>query len=146
MMRRGFLSAICLGIVVAVMGPAPSAVAAATLTVDTFEDTFDGSCADADCSIRDAVASVDPGGTVRVPPGFYPLDRSGTGPNAGDVDLSRPVTIVGTGETGTFVDASALGDRVFDVSSDVSLRHLAMLGGSRVGRGGVLRPLPAHSS
>ena len=62
MMRRGFLSAICLGIVVAVMGPAPSAVAAATLTVDTFEDTFDGSCADADCSIRDAVASVDPGG------------------------------------------------------------------------------------
>ena len=139
MMRRGFLSVICLGIVVAVMGPAPSAVAAATLTVDTFEDTFDGSCADADCSIRDAVASVDPGGTVRVPPGFYPLDRSGTGPNAGDVDLSRPVTIVGTGETGTFVDASALGDRVFDVSSDVSLRHLAMLGGSRVGRGGVLR-------
>ena len=122
MMRRGFLSVICLGIVVAVMGPAPSAVAAATLTVDTFEDTFDGSCADADCSMRDAVASVDPGGTVRVPPGFYALDRSGTGPNAGDVDLSRPVTIVGTGETGTFVDASALGDRVFDVSDRKSTR------------------------
>lgn len=139
MMRRGFLSVICLGTLVAVTGPAPSALAAGSLTVDTFVDTFDGSCADADCSLRDAVASVDPGGTVRVPPGFYALDRSGTGPDAGDVDLSRPVTIVGTGETGSFVDASALGDRVFDVSSDVSLRHLALLGGSRVGRGGVVR-------
>ncbi|HEX6581546.1 MAG TPA: choice-of-anchor Q domain-containing protein [Actinomycetota bacterium] len=139
MMCRGFLSVICLGTLVAVTGPASSAIASASLTVDTFADTFDGSCADADCSLRDAVASVDPGGTVRVPPGFYALDRSGTGPYAGDVDLSRPVTIVGTGETGSFVDASALGDRVFDVSSDVSLRHLALLGGSPVGRGGVVR-------
>ena len=139
MMRRGLVSVICLGTLVAVMGPVPSAFAAASLTVDTFADTFDGSCADADCSLRDAVASVEPGGTVRVPPGFYALDRSGLGPDAGDVDLSRPVTIVGTGETGSFVDASGLGDRVFDVSSDVSLRHLALLGGSRVGRGGVVR-------
>ena len=138
-MRHRFLSVICLGTLVALTGPAPGASAAASLTVDTFTDTFDGSCADGDCSLRDAVASVDPGGTVRVPPGFYALDRSGTGPDAGDVDLSRPVTIVGTGETGSFVDASALGDRVFDVSSDVSLRHLALLGGSRVGRGGVVR-------
>jgi CSLREA domain-containing protein len=139
MMRRGFLSVICLGTLVAVMAPAPIAFAAASLTVDTFEDTFDGSCGDADCSLRDAVASVDPGGTVRLPPGFYALDRSGAGPNSGDVDLSRPVTIVGTGETGSFVDASGLGDRAFDVSSDVSLHHLALLGGSRVGRGGVVR-------
>ncbi len=138
-MRRGFLSVICLSTLVAVTGAAPSAFAAASLTVDTFADTFDGSCADVDCSLRDAVAAVDPGGTVRVPPGFFALGRSGTGPDAGDVDLSRPVTIVGTGETGSFLDASALGDRVFDVSSDVSLRHLTLLGGSRVGRGGVVR-------
>jgi CSLREA domain-containing protein len=139
MKRRGFFLVICLGTLVAVMAPVPSAFAAASLTVDTFEDTFDGSCADADCSLRDAVVSVDPGGTVRVPPGFYALARSGAGPDAGDVDLSRPVTIVGTGETGSFVDASALGDRVFDVSTDVSLRHLALLGGSQVGRGGIVR-------
>ena len=85
------------------MGPAPSAVADATLTVDTFGDTFDGSCADADCSISDAVASVDPGGTVRVPPGFYPLDRSGDRSERRRRRSSR-LTIVGTGETGTFVD------------------------------------------
>jgi CSLREA domain-containing protein len=139
MMRRGFLSVICLGMLVAVTAPAPIAFAAAASTVDTFEDTFDGSCEDGDCSLRDAVASVDPGGTVRVPPGFYALDRSGTGPNAGDIDLSRPVTIVGIGESGSFVDASALGDRAFDVSTDVSLRHLALLGGSQVRRGGVVR-------
>ena len=139
MTRRRFLPVICLGTLVTVMAPAPIAFAAASLTVDTFEDTFDGSCADADCSLRDAVASVDPGGTVRLPPGFYALDRSGTGPNAGDVDLSRPVAIVGTGETGSFVDASGLRDRAFDVAADVSIRHLALLGGSRVRRGGVIR-------
>lgn len=41
---------------------APVALGAATRTVDTFEDTFDGSCDDGDCSLRDAVAAVDAGG------------------------------------------------------------------------------------
>jgi CSLREA domain-containing protein len=44
---------------------------ASELTVDTYEDTFDGSCADVDCSVRDAISAVDTGGTVRLPPGFY---------------------------------------------------------------------------
>jgi hypothetical protein len=46
------------------------------------------------------------------------------------------VTIVGIGETGTFVDASALGDRVFQVTTDVVLHHLTLLGGSEVETGG----------
>jgi len=121
-----------------VMG-APSALGAPILTVDTFDDTFDGSCTDGDCSLRDAVEAVDPGGRVRVPSGFYPLALSGPGPHAGDVDLPRAVTIVGVGETGTFLDASSLGDRVFDVANDVTLRRLTLLGGSSVGRGGVVR-------
>jgi CSLREA domain-containing protein len=118
---------------------APTALGAPTFTVDTFEDTFDGSCAAGDCSLRDAVASVDGGGTVRVPPGFYPLSLAGPGPYAGDVDLTRPVTIVGIGETGSFLDASVLGDRVFDVAADVRLNHVTLLGGSEVGIGGVVR-------
>jgi hypothetical protein len=80
MMRRVSVSTICLGVLLTMLGTAPAAFAATTLTVDTFEDSFDGSCADGDCSIRDAVAAVDPGGTVRLPAGFFGLNRMGAGP------------------------------------------------------------------
>jgi CSLREA domain-containing protein len=126
---------------IAMVGAAPTALGATPLTVDTFEDTFDGSCADGDCSLRDAVAAVDAGGTIRVPPGFYPLSLAGGGAEAGDIDLARPVTVIGIGETGTFLDTSGLGDRAFDVTAGVTLRHLTLLGGSSVGTGGVVRAM-----
>jgi CSLREA domain-containing protein len=140
-MRRASVRLTGLGILIAATVVAvPTAFGAPIVTVDAFEDTFDGSCTDGDCSLRDAIAAVDPGGTVRVPAGFYPLSLAGAGgPEAGDLDLVRPVTIVGTGETGSFLDASGLGDRVFDIGADVELRHLTLLGGSHVGRGGVIR-------
>ncbi len=140
-MRRVSVQLIGLGVLIAAtVAAAPPAFGAPVVTVDAFEDTFDGSCTDGDCSLRDAIAAVDPGGTVRVPAGFYPLSLAGAGGiESGDLDLVRPVTIVGTGETGSFLDASALGDRVFDVGADVELRHLTLLGGSEVGRGGVIR-------
>src|SRR5262245_38250918 len=139
-MRRALTAACGLLCVVAlVIVTAPGASAVPTLTVDVFEDTFDGTCGDDDCSLRDAVADVDAGGTVRVPPGFYALTLAGGGPNAGDVDLDRPVRIVGTGETGTFLDASGLGDRVFAVGPDVALHHLALLNGTVDGAGGLVR-------
>jgi hypothetical protein len=50
--------------------PSSTAQAAATVTVDTVEDSYDGTCAD-DCSIRDAIVSVDSGGIVRIAPGYY---------------------------------------------------------------------------
>ncbi|HWL90104.1 MAG TPA: choice-of-anchor Q domain-containing protein [Actinomycetota bacterium] len=141
-MRRTSVSLTCLGWLIVFVVAAPAAFAAPLLTVDTFEDTFDGSCADGDCSLRDAIVAVDDGGTIRVPSGFYPLSLSGPGgPEAGDLDLARPVTIVGVGETGSFLDASALGDRVFDVRADVAVRALALLGGSQVGTGGVVRAM-----
>lgn len=139
MMRRVVLSTIFLGSLVALSAPAPVALAAASLTVDTFEDTFDGSCADGDCSLRDAVAAVDDGGTVRLPPGFFALNHAGAGPDVGDIDLVRPVTIVGIGETGTFLDASGLSDRVFDVTADATLNHLTLLNGASAGTGGLVR-------
>jgi CSLREA domain-containing protein len=96
----------------AVLVPVGEARAAATVTVGTFEDSFDGSCADADCSLRDAIADVDAGGTVRVPAGFYSLSLSGTGGvGEGDLDVTRRMTLIGVGETGAFLDASGLGDR-----------------------------------
>jgi hypothetical protein len=118
--------------------PSP-AQAAPTVTVDTMDDGYDGTCAD-DCSIRDAIASVDDGGTVRIPPGSYPLSVSGAGGiEAGDLDLDRPVRIVGTGPLGAFLDGSALGDRIFDVAASVELHRMTLLGGSQVGTGGLVR-------
>ena len=138
-MRGRSVSIACAGWLIATMITAPAALGAPNLTLDTFDDTFDGSCVDGDCSLRDAIAAVDDGGTVRVPPGFYPLSLSGPGSAAGDLDLVRPVRIIGIGETGSFLDASGLGARVFDVRADVTIRHLTLLGGSQVRAGGVLR-------
>ncbi|MET1012708.1 MAG: choice-of-anchor Q domain-containing protein [Actinomycetota bacterium] len=138
-MRRVRVSLFSLISAIALLGFEPVALAAASPTVDTFEDTFDGSCADGDCSLRDAVSSVDPGGTVRLPAGFFALNRTGAGPDAGDIDLDRPVTIVGIGEGGTFLDASGLGDRVFDVTADATIRHVTLLNGGPVGTGGLIR-------
>ena len=96
-MRRASVQLVCLGVLIATVVAAPPALGAPILTVDTFEDTFDGSCTDGDCSLRDSIVAVDSGGLVRVPPGFYPLSLAGPGgPEAGDLDLVRPVTIVVT--------------------------------------------------
>jgi CSLREA domain-containing protein len=117
-----------------------TAAAAPTVTVDSFEDAFDGACSDGDCTLRDAIASVDAGGVVRVPAGFYALSLGGAGGiGRGDLDLVRPITIVGVGRTGAFLDASSLGARTFDVAATVRLERLALLGGSSEGAGGIVR-------
>jgi CSLREA domain-containing protein len=131
--------AIAIAIVTGLLVAAP-ATAAAVLTVDTFEDSYDGSCADGDCSLRDALASIDEGGTVRLPAGFYPLELAGSGGvEAGDLDVDRPATIVGIGETGAFLDASGLGDRAFEITATAKLERLTLLGGSDVEVGGIVR-------
>lgn len=85
-----------------------------TISVDTTEDTFDGSCDDGDCSLRDAVKSAPAGALVSVPPGFYALTvTGGGGVEVGSIELRRRVEIVGEGETGTFIDAAALGAPAF---------------------------------
>lgn len=118
--------------------PTGAGGASATVVVDTVLDTFDGSCADDDCTLRDAIASVADGGTVRVPSGSYHLEIRGPGAvGAGDLDLTRPVTIVRAGAGGVFVDAGDLGDRAFEVAAtEVVIRGLTVLGGRGAFRGG----------
>lgn len=119
--------------------PAVAGAAPASLTVDTTTDAFDGSCADGDCSLRDAVASVADGGIVLVPSGVYPLTLTGPGAiEQGDLDLTRPVTIARHGEGGAFLDATSLGDRVFQIASDapVTIEGLTLLGGATPLHGG----------
>lgn len=139
------------------IGPrwAPTVSAApASVTVDTTEDTFDGSCEDGDCSLRDAVKSAAVGARVLVPSGFYALTRAGRGGvGVGTIELSRRVEIVGEGETGAFIDASALGAPAFATSPPAgssprfTIEHLTLfgardttlVGGAIRARGGRLR-------
>jgi CSLREA domain-containing protein len=109
------------------------------LLVDTFADTFDGSCSDGECSLRDAVVSAAPGERIGLPSGLFALSLGGSGGvDVGDIDLDRDVSIVGIGDTGTFITASALGDRAFHarVGISVSLERLTIIGGSTSSRGG----------
>jgi CSLREA domain-containing protein len=115
-------------VVRAAHAPAVSA-APATVVVDSADDSYDGSCADGDCSLRDAVRSAPTGSTVQVPPGFYPLTRTGTGGiGVGTIELRRRVEIVGSGETGAFIDASALGAPAFTASPRAGTRVFRLEG------------------
>ena len=107
------------------------------LQVDTFSDTFDGSCADGDCSLRDAVASASPGQTIGMPSGLFVLTLSGPGGvGSGDLDIDRDLAIVGIGQTGTFIDATGIGDRAFEISNaTVSLERLTIFAGTIDDRG-----------
>src|SRR5688572_1198421 len=99
-----------------VASPASGAPAAPTITVDTTTDSFDGSCTDGDCSLRDAVKSAPAGANVVLPAGYYPLTRSGTGGvGAGTIELRRALELTGAGETGAFIDATALDAPAFTV-------------------------------
>lgn len=139
-----------------VPGATQHAVAAPTLTVDTMTDSFDGSCDDGDCSLRDAVKSAQGGARIVVPPGFYPLVLTGSGGvGEGSIELRRRVEIVGEGETGTFIDATALGAPAFtivprrDDDARFTLANLTvfgahdatLIGGAIDVRGGALRML-----
>jgi len=72
------------------------------------------------CTLRAAIqeASDSPNpDTITVPAGTYALERVGydnSGVN-GDLDVTGPVTITGTGPDSTIIDAGAISDRVFHI-------------------------------
>ncbi|HEX7248363.1 MAG TPA: choice-of-anchor Q domain-containing protein [Actinomycetota bacterium] len=124
-----------------VAAPANGAAAAPAITVDTTADSFDGSCIDGDCSLRDAVKSAPNGAHIVLPPGFYALTRTGTGGvGTGSIELRRALELTGAGETGAFIDATALGAPAFtvvprrDPRARVTLAGLTLFGA---------RPAPA---
>lgn len=98
---------------------------AATFVVDRFDDSatiFDAcTAAPGDCSLRGAIlranqfAAAD---VVRLGSGLHALTRTGAGEDAattGDLDLTRPVHLVGAGPSATGITASGLGERVFEI-------------------------------
>ncbi len=107
------------------------------LTVTTFEDQNDGGDRNG-LSLRDAIlrAKADPGKeyVINLPAGVYELSIQGNedslfpsdDPNlpgivddivarTGDLDIQTRVTIIGAGARNTVINATALGDRIFDV-------------------------------
>ncbi|HPF37195.1 MAG TPA: MopE-related protein [Phycisphaerae bacterium] len=119
---------------------------AATLTVTTTADTFDGVC-DGDCSIRDALAVAANGDTITLPAGTFALSRTGPEAENGDLgtvavfdlDIANTVTIQGAGPGQTIIDASAIGTRVFDINllavANVTIRDMTITGGNGSGDG-----------
>lgn len=92
--------------------------------------------ATASCSLRAAVAAANAstGATITVPAGTYTLN-GGSGSDTGDLDINKPMTIVGAGRPSGAAATSIVGsgDRVFDLAStatNVTIRGTLMSGGN----------------
>ncbi len=126
--------ALSLGLTLAVtclLGAGLRVARAATFTVTTFADDYDGVC-DAHCSLRDAIVVAHGNGlvdTISLSKGTYVLTRTGAGEDAGltgDLDIARAqaITIAGVGADLTTIDATGI-DRVLDI-------HLGLRAGTVV--------------
>src|SRR3954447_16589500 len=129
-------------IAVAPLGTSAVAAAAAPqFIVGTQNDLTSGaSCtagaATATCSLRAAVAAANAstGATITVPAGNYVLN-GGSGADTGDLDLTKPVTIVGAGKPSGSAATTIVGsgDRIFDLAAGatgVTIRGVRVSGGN----------------
>jgi len=110
--------------------------APAVFTVATTTDGGPGSLRQA---IIEANASHVPD-TIVVPAGIYALTLAGAGEDqsaTGDLDITGQLTISGAGAGDTIIDASSLGDRVFDVlGGTVTISGVTIRNGSTDTNGG----------
>jgi CSLREA domain-containing protein len=132
-------------LIVFIFGLSQIARAAVTYVVNVQTDILNGGCTADDCSLREAItaANANPGSdTIVLPAGIYALTRRGTGEdaaNAGDLDITDSVTIVGESAALTIIDGTFPGngggyDRVLDVGpnsvtisvrvSDLTIRNV----------------------
>lgn len=127
------------------------------LTVTTFEDQNDGAAFNG-LSLRDAIliAQRDPSNEyiINLPGGFYNLNIQGNEDfrfqevstnnlglfdnfvlRSGDLDITTNVTIVGDSSQSTVIDATKLGDRIFDVKNGgfLNLQNVSIQKGLTLG-------------
>lgn len=118
-------------------------------TVTKTDDTNDGSCSNADCSLREAIIAANtwPGAdTIVLPRGTYELNREGDEEDlsdTGDLDILDGVTIEGAGQDITIIDGIS-SDRVLDVRSGILyLKNVTIRGGRTANGGAGIRVLAA---
>ena len=120
--------------------PAPTCIP--TYDVTKIEDTNDGVCSAADCSLREAInnANACPGPhTINLPAGGYGLTLVGDNEDdgaTGDLDLKNDIAIIGTGAPSIHGD----GDRVMHIHSGatVTLDGIWITDGRAIVGGGIL--------
>ena len=138
-------------------------VLATVIAVDTFVDVIDEN--DGVTSLREAILQANASSDafeIQLAAGTYalsipPASAAESNASAGDLDVFGTVSILGSPEGGTVIDASPLieantgfGDRIFEVIStaDVALHHLTLTGGRTrttiTGVGGAVRTLAAN--
>ncbi len=106
------------------------------------DDTNDGVC-DADCSLREAIlaanASASPSVITFDVNGTFQLTLSGEDDVAavGDLDITKPVVILGNGTGSTIMDGGNI-DRMFQIfpSADVVIQNVTIQNGNTIGVGG----------
>ncbi|HSC20934.1 MAG TPA: right-handed parallel beta-helix repeat-containing protein [Solirubrobacterales bacterium] len=136
-------SSIYLAAVICTVAMALPALASAAITVNTTADQAPSatSCrgVPGDCSLRQAIswASELADGTVILPAGYYTLTLRGPEEEAnqsGDLDTGSKIQINGAGARTTVIDATGLGERVFDVheNGSLGLSRLTVTGGEAI--------------
>ncbi len=134
-----------------------TAAIAAVKRVTKFNDTNDGDCSVADCSLREAIQSPG-GGAIELPAGDYTLSIAGSSENlgnTGDLDINKGIFFYGAGAANTSI-STALGDRIFDIDPlndllgpTVGFVNLTIRGGggsSFFGLGGCINSTPQAGS
>ncbi|HXO19434.1 MAG TPA: choice-of-anchor Q domain-containing protein [Thermoanaerobaculia bacterium] len=118
------------------LGLAAAPASAATVVVNTTVDQATGSCATT-CSLRDAVATANPGDTVQIPAGHYVL-------TLGNITLTKSLTLAGSGARTTVIDGNntlvGSGGIFFlvNVAGTFEIDDLSLINGSVVNGGGAM--------
>ena len=122
-----------LSLLTCLLAAAPGTAAATVHVVSDFGDSG------AAGQLRTLIIAAAPGDTIVIPPGTIVL----TGPAGGDLDINKPLTIVGSSADLTIIDANGI-DRVLDVQaagdvvlSGVTLRNGAVHPETGGGGGGI---------
>jgi hypothetical protein len=105
----------------------------------------DGAAVGDEHTLRSAVQAANAAANktyIIMPAGTYPLSIAGAGGDSqGDLDVSKPMTLIGAGAGATVIDAAAIDDRIFDVAAtgNLALSRLTLTGGNSAGSGGALQ-------
>ena len=92
--------------------------------ITKMQDTNDGTCDAADCSLREAIAAADSGDTIIVPAGTYTL-------TLGVLSVGKNLTLAGAGQDTTIIRASAVNPVLLPGDPGVANHGVLSISGER---------------